>query len=148
MMNKLLNCTNHMAINIAVAIANGELKSSSPLMVAISKKHDWKYVEWPTSGFDVVNQLLSGPKQVNVFLYRPLNPWSSARAKFQNGAIHLNVHYVNKKTTTIQKLIGSLVHEYCHAAGFGHGNNYRTKNKERYSVPFWAGIEAAGGDHE
>ena len=139
------NHTTNQKLNIACAMADAMLNIESNLMQAVRQKHDWKY-KTNMNGKKVANRLSQRPLEpIPVVLYRPLNPWSKARAMWDGEVISINTRYLNLESTTVAKLIGSLCHEWGHVCGFKHGNNYRTKDKEQYSVPYVLGIWAASG---
>jgi hypothetical protein len=72
---------------------------------------------------------------VSVDTYRPAWPWSAAIAKTVKGRISLN----ERKIPSMSELeyVGTLVHEFMHVIGYGHGNN-SPKGKEQ-SVPYRVG---------
>lgn len=47
----------------------------------------------------------------------------------------------------VRNMIGTIMHEYAHFQGFFHGTgwfrNYRTKDKENFSVPYWLTVHGA-----
>jgi hypothetical protein len=95
------------------------------------------------TGAQVAARMCQVPLEpIQIVLYKSINPWSSARASWDGSVIMINIRYLNQKTTTVEKLVGSIVHEFCHHKGFGHGSNRRTKDKEEHSVPYKTGILA------
>lgn len=139
---RFINRTNREVLSIAAHFADDMLRPGSKLLQEVGKKNDWKYGT-EMSGTQVAARLCQVPLEpIQIVLYKSINPWSSARASWDGEVISINIRYLNQKTTTVEKLVGSIVHEFCHAAGFGHGSNRRNKDKELHSVPYAAGILA------
>jgi hypothetical protein len=86
-------------------------------------------------GYNVAYKLIHGRDNVPVFFYKPFNPWSAAMGYSDGKAIYIN----SRKFASFARedLIGLLLHEYSHIAGFSHGNNYKTEEKCLFSVPYF-----------
>jgi len=64
-------------------------------------------------------------RDIKVVTYRPRNPWSRANAYFTDSRPnHLNLNS-RKNRTEVQWAL-TIIHEFTHAAGFGHGDNSRS----------------------
>lgn len=72
---------------------------------------------------------------VNLGMYRSWNPWSVEVAKSSNGHVWLNRWHFNKNS--VQKVAGSLAHEYAHCLGFTH--SYKPNADRDNSVPYVVG---------
>lgn len=90
---------------------------------------------------DHADTLLRTQKYVDVRPWRPNNPWSKAIATTFS---HIpNVVFINtRKSFATPNYVGTLVHEFCHIAGFGHGegrfSNYNQGSEPKLSsVPIW-----------
>lgn len=139
---RFINKTTNQKLQVACAMADSMLNIESNLMQAVRLKHDWKY-KTNMNGKEVAARLAQRPLYpAPVVLYTSFLPWSKAKGYWDGEVIAVNTRYLNLKSTTTQKLIGLLIHEHAHRAGFRHGSNRRTKDKEQFSVPFWAGIRA------
>lgn len=67
-------------------------------------------------------------------------PTSSTGCTDRHGVIHRNVRFQDAK---VAKTSQFLVHEWLHAAGFGHGGNAgQCKKDKRNSVPIWVSCVA------
>lgn len=139
------NHTTNQNLTIACAMADAMLNPGSKLLKAVTAKNDWKYGTNITGRQVAVLLAMTPLEPIPVVLYRPLNPWSKMRASWDGEVIAINPRYLAKDSTGVLQIIGSLIHEWGHVCGFKHGNNFRTKDKELYSVPYWIGIEAASG---
>ena len=130
---RFVNLTSYRCLAAAIDAAERQLSPNSRMMSELVSKNDWKY--GAGTGEEVSRQLLKCQKIVGIYTYRPWWPWSKACAYFDGRAIHLN-RYKFKKLT-FEQVVGILCHEYAHAAGFTHGNNYKTAEKCLYSVPYY-----------
>ncbi len=128
---KFVNKTNKIIIESAILDAELLLKPDSQLMKDIFAKKDWKYNSG--SSGDIFLNLLRPRDPIDVYYYKPIYPWSSVLGYFDGEAIHLNY----KKILNHKAIVGLLLHEYAHYCGYGHGNNYKSKEKCLYSVPYW-----------
>lgn len=128
---KFQNKAESISIEAAILDAERLLKANSPMMESIMGKYIWKY----NSGYssDIVLALLTPRDPIDVYYYKPLYPWSSSLGYFDGEAIHINY----KKVLNHSALVGLLLHEYAHYCGFKHGNNYKSKDKVLYSVPYF-----------
>lgn len=117
----------------AIEIAERLLLSMSKMMIELEDKNDWKYNSG--QGKDVVINLQLRQAPLKVFTYKPINPWSSAIGYFDGFSMHINTRKL--PFMSVKDIAANLLHEYCHYAGFTHGNNYKTKDKCLYSVPYY-----------
>jgi len=127
---RFVNNTYDLNVNRAIENANDLLTLYSKMANDISIKTDWKY---GVSG-DVLNNLLQDREPIEIFTYRPWNPWTKAIGYFDGKAIHINIRRMPMDITSIT---GLLLHEYAHYCGYTHGNNYKTQDKCIYSVPYF-----------
>lgn len=118
----------------AIKIADALLLGQNKLHEELKQKHDWKY-DQIKDGYEVAFQLFKLRAPIQVFTYKPLNPWTSAIGYFDGKAIHINIRKL--PGMTVKSIVGNLLHEYSHYCGFTHGNNYKTKEKCLYSVPYF-----------
>lgn len=119
--------------NILVAINEAEriLLPESPLMSLVSVTK-FKY---GAEKVNVVEELTRQREPINIYTYRPWNPFTKAIGYFDGKAIHINISQL--ENFDFKKLVGLLIHEYSHYCGFHHGNNFKTKDKCLYSVPYF-----------
>lgn len=120
-------------ISLAANIAEANFMPNSPMMLELRAKNDWLY--WPATGEKVYQQILNCNRTVEVYTYRPFNCKTRAVAKFDGKAVHLNSYKLGK--LTLRELAATLSHEYLHACGFTHGNNWKTQKKINHSVPYY-----------
>lgn len=130
---RFINETGRFEIDRAILKAETLLDPASPLLLALSRKSDWRFNTG--SGFGVWSAFHSCDKIIPVRTYRPWNPWTKAIGYFDGKAIYINAKKLPKMTH--MDLVANLCHEYAHAAGFSHGDNYKTEEKCRYSVPYF-----------
>lgn len=132
-MKRFRNCV--IDKNIAHAIVQAEklLDIDSPMIKHLQSKNDWRY-DSGTSG-EVICKLLEERDPINVYTYRPWNPFTKAIGYFDGKAIHLNVKVI--ENFDYDKVVGLILHEYAHYCGFHHGNNFKTEEKCKYSVPYY-----------
>jgi hypothetical protein len=126
------NLTYKGVVDAAAADATRLLKLDSKLMAALLSKSDFKYDSGPTD--KIVFKLLENREPIDIYTYRPWYP-SRAIGYFDGEAIHLNIRKL--PALTHADLVGNLLHEYAHYCGFHHGNNYKTEDKVKYSVPYY-----------
>lgn len=112
-------------------IAEEMLYPGSKMMNEIAGKNDFKYDSG--SGIDVYLKLSAARKPITVGVYRSKNPWSKAVGYFDGKGIYINT----RKKLLRDEIVGLFLHEYAHYCGFSHGNNFKTKEKCLYSVPYW-----------
>ena len=122
-------------VNVKACIlkANDLFQPDSKMMKEILNKDDFKYNSG--LGIEVHSKIVNCKKITPVYFYKPFNPWTSAMGYSDGKSIHLNSRKFNGFTFT--DLVGLLCHERLHIAGFGHGNNYKTKDKCLYSVNYF-----------
>ncbi len=110
------------------------LEPQSNMMYEIKNKSDWGY--GCVHGIAVWHALLSVKSVVKIKLYTPINPFTGAIAMTNgDGNIYFNSRKIKDKS--LEEITGTILHEYAHICGFHHGNNFKTKNKELYSVPYY-----------
>jgi hypothetical protein len=132
-MSRFENRTLDQRISKAIIDANRLLDVGSPMLSDIANKDDFKFNSG--DGYSVWVALLGNRSKINVFTYRPWNPWTAAIGYFDGKAIHINAKKLPEMSHLA--LVANLCHEFCHASGFSHGNNYKTKEKCLYSVPYF-----------
>jgi hypothetical protein len=93
-------------------------------------------------GVDVVSGLLN-PIDVNVYYYRPWNPWSSVIGYSDGVSIYVN----SRNKMLLKDLVANLVHEYAHIQGYSHGDNYPSIEKNLFSVPYFLSTQIESGGH-
>lgn len=130
---RFLNLSGKKEIELACTVATGLLHPSSSMMKDLIQKNDWKYNSG--SGADVVSKLVAPRPAIEVYTYRPKNPWTSALGYFDGKAIHVNIRKLPYLSAI--ELIGLKLHEYSHYCGLTHGNNYKTQEKCLHSVPYF-----------
>lgn len=124
---------------VAEAIKDAErlLTFGSTMLAEVHNKNDWKYESG--NGFGIVIELMLAREPVNVFTYRPFNPWTSAIGYFDGKAIHINSRKLPRMSHV--DIVSNLLHEFSHYCGFSHGTgptrNYKTKEKCLCSVPYF-----------
>lgn len=120
-------------INDGIKLAERYFSHDSKLIQLICEKTDWKY---NTPKMPKLREmLLAKIDTINIYTYRPKWRWSKAISYYQNGAIYYNIYKLD--SLTVQEIAANLCHEYCHALGFGHGNNFKTQDKVNFSIPFF-----------
>lgn len=138
---RFVNMTNNKLIDEAIGKAMRLLSWDSKMLSEISTKSDWKYGLEGWRGVQVADKLMSYREDVKIFTYRPFNPLTRAIAMTNgDGAIHFNIYKIHK--TTMADKVGTIQHEYAHLCGFKHGSNWRTKEKELHSVPYWLTVNS------
>lgn len=135
-MPKFQNRTNYIAITNAVKAADKLFDPFSPMMRELQHKNDWGY---DSGSGNEVRQRLMGGDIIGIYTYRPWNPFTKAIGYFDGTNIHINIYKLPKLTH--KELVGLLLHEGAHGAGFNHGTgpfrNYKTKHKCLYSVNYY-----------
>lgn len=127
------NCTLHHNISHAIEQVEKLLHPSSKMIKELSQKNDFKFNSG--LGSDVVLRLLTLGKTLKIFTYRPWNPFSRAMGYYDGKAIHININKID--SFDYGEICGLLLHEYAHHCGFAHGNNFPSKEKNLYSVPYF-----------
>lgn len=139
--------TNHGSISDAIQKVERLLLPESPLMKA-AQEVKWRFGLEKYGPYYVSNKLAWGPRgsayddesdthePIKIFTYKPAWRFTKAIAMTNgDGAIHFNIYKINK--TSLESKVGTILHEYAHLCGFKHGNNYKTKEKCLYSVPYF-----------
>jgi hypothetical protein len=121
-------------IAFAVMVAETLFQPESLMMQELREKNDFAFNSG--SGIEVYNKILNCKTVAPIFTYRSKLPWSKAMGYSDGKAIHLNLRKLNG--LNIPELVGLLCHEYLHLVGFGHGNNFKTKEKCEFSVNYFA----------
>lgn len=140
-MKKFLNVTGKNEVASAIATAEQLLFKSSILMSAIRKKNDFKFNSG--DGEFVAEKLSETDFIIPVHLYRPVNPFTKAIGYYEGGKIYLNSRRLSSLAAA--EIAGLLCHEWAHACGFTHGNNFKTKEKIRHSVPYYLSESVSTG---
>lgn len=119
-------------INEACKIAEKLLTPNSNMLLDLLAKNDWKYNSG--SGEEVYQKIVNCKRTASVFTYKSKWPWSAALA-YSDG---LNIYFNTRKlgVMDVQDIVATLCHEYAHVAGFSHGNNYPSDDKNKFSVPY------------
>jgi hypothetical protein len=128
------NTLNNPKIDAAIILAQYLQDPEQPLMESILVKSDWKYKT--PSNPQLKEMLLSNPSPITILTYRPIYKWSKAISYYKDGTININLYKL--PYLTVWELASNLVHERMHHLGFSHGNNFKTKDKVLYSVPYFA----------
>ena len=117
--------------------------------VVLSRKSDFTFTKHsPKDVYRQINALFESYKSfgedVPLHPIAPKNKKSSMNATtFRNkpGEIFFNVYRVN--LSEVWEKVATLVHEFCHLAGFGHGNNhFQWSEKKQNSAPIWIANKA------
>lgn len=131
---RFVNMTNNASLNEAAQKAEMLLEPGSKMLWELWHKDDFKY-ETEKNG-DHYLKLIENREPVKILTYKPLWRFTSAIAMTSgDGAIHFNIYKLDK--TSLASKVGTILHEYAHICGFKHGNNYRTKEKDQFSVPYY-----------
>lgn len=132
-MKRFIDKTNTVAVTSAIYYAERLLTAGSPMMLELEAKNDWKYNSG--TGKEVVEKLLWCTKVPEVRLYKPWNHWSKVIGYTDGKNIYINARKL--PSMSYQDVVGNLCHEFSHLAGLSHGNNYKTEDKVRFSVPYF-----------
>lgn len=127
-------------VQLAIATADRLLDHGSEMLMYTRGKTDWQYdVDFRT----VAIKLATMPKKpIPIELYYP-NKNSAQTASWDGKTISISAYYHMRAENL--DMVGSLVHEWCHAVGFHHQDkgwwgsvrrNYWSLNKSKYSVPY------------
>lgn len=139
---RFINNTNIELISNAAKKADALLDPFSGLVNDLRLKNDWKYDSG--AGIRVALAMSSPAIKLNIFTYRPMNPFTSSVAHCDWNGIHFNIYKVNKLSEAFA--VGILLHEAAHDRGFHHIDpgwwgkrraNYQTEEKNLYSVPYY-----------
>lgn len=131
MISRFSNQTDSEQVQVAIYVAEQLLMPNSKAMMVIHEKNDFKYSSG--EGYQVHDKLVSEKPLVKVAFYKPMYPWSSALGYFDGDRIFINY----RKILDHKALVGLLLHEYAHYCGFHHSGNLISKEKIRYSVPYF-----------
>lgn len=93
--------------------------------------------DFTTDGPDAIRKKMEQAQSVRVDLYRPWWPWSKAVAFYDPSGIKLNTYSIERPDCQV---INTLVHEWFHSLGYGHGSNF-SHGKDN-SVPYFMGKRA------
>lgn len=129
-MKRFVNNTYDLSVNKAIENAEKLLSLYSKMANDITLKDDWKF----GVDDDVLANLVKERPVIHIFTYRPWNPWTKAIGYFDGKDIHLNI---KKMPMDVVDLTGTLLHEYAHYCGYGHGNNFKNDEKCKFSVPYY-----------
>jgi hypothetical protein len=141
-----INKTQHPKIDVAIQFVEKLLlqdvfedKMSSAFYNTINQKSDWSYTK--DQGAKVARVLREESQQafhhddVEIRPYRTRLPWSSVIGYSDGENIYINMRKID--SLDVSDYVGNLVHEFCHHAGYGHGDN-SPKGKQN-SVPYYCG---------
>lgn len=117
----------------AVKKANDLLQAGSNMIFDVSNKDDFKYNSG--HGTQIALNLILVREPINLYTYKPIYPFSKALGYYDGEAIWINIRKMQAMNQ--DALIGLLLHEYAHYCGYKHGNNYKSKDKVLYSVPYY-----------
>lgn len=131
MISRFINCTDSEAVQVAIYMAEQLLMPNSKAMMIIHDKNDFKYNSG--EGYKIHDKLVEKRELIEVRFYKPLYPWSSALGYYDGKAIYINY----RKILDNKALVGLLLHEYAHYCGFHHSGNLISKDKIRFSVPYF-----------
>lgn len=130
---KLENRTNHKIITDAVKAAHKHLEFNSKMLNDIRDKDDFAYNSG--SGEEIYKKIVNNDSVIFVYTYKPAWRWTKALGYSDGIGIHVNL--LRLDTMRFEDLVGLLCHESMHQAGFGHGNNWKTREKCEKSVPYY-----------
>jgi len=117
----------------AVKKAEDLLQAGSNMIFDVSNKNDFKYGSG--SGVQIAVNLIKLREPIDIYAYKPFYPFIKAIGYYDGEAIWINIRKM--KVMNIDALIGLLLHEYAHYCRYSHGNNYKSKGKLLYSVPYY-----------
>lgn len=120
-------------VSEACVEASNLLKEGSRMILEISAKNDFKFNSG--SGEEIAKNLLVQRDPINLYVYKPLYPFSKAIGYYDGEAIWINLRKMS--VMGLEDLVGLLLHEYAHYCGYKHGSNYKSKDKCQYSVPYF-----------
>jgi hypothetical protein len=141
---KIINNTGHSKIDEAI---NYFFKVFPDVVGALAKlplgDNDFTYTKDHNAGVvHVLNNVFRSDVELEIKLYRPKNPFSAAIGYTAGG----NAIYINERklhTLTYLDYAGNIAHEFCHFAGYAHGDNYINAAKKK-SVPYAIGYLVSG----
>jgi predicted metallopeptidase len=118
----------------AALVAERLLQYESSMMKELRAKNDWKYNSG--SGEEVYQKIVKCTAIAPILFYKAFNPWSSVIGYSDGKAIYINSRKINQLTH--EDIVANLCHEWLHfGPGFSHGNNYPSKEKNQFSVPYF-----------
>lgn len=117
-------------VSEAALIAERLLTIDSKLMKAILNR-EFKYDSGPSP--QIVTRLLEG-KPIEVTTY---TPWRFSRAVGMYDGQRINISTRALSWMTLEDVAGLLLHEFSHSVGLTHGNNFPSRDKDEYSVPYF-----------
>lgn len=120
-------------VNEAAKLADMLLDSNSSLIKHLRTKTDFKYKSG--TGEEIAVNLMFQREPINIYVYKPFYPFSKAIGYYDGESIWINLRKM--EVMHIYDLVGLLLHEYAHYCGYKHGNNYKSKDKCLYSVPYY-----------
>jgi hypothetical protein len=109
------------------------LHYESSMMKEIREKNDFKYNSG--TGEEIYQKFASSDKAVPVFTYRSKWAFSRVIGYFDGKAIYINLRKL--PGLSHEDIVSNLCHEYGHALGYGHGSNYPSEDKNKFSLPYW-----------
>ena len=117
----------------AVKDAEALFLPSSLMMQELRLKNDFKYNSG--SGEEIYQRVLSHEIALPVFTYKPVWRFTKAIGYFDGKATHINI--LKLPCMKHEEVVANLCHEKFHQMGWSHGNNYKTKDKVLFSVPYF-----------
>jgi hypothetical protein len=72
---------------------------------------------------------------VKIFTYKPFYIYSKVIGYFNGESIHINSRKIN--SMSVKEITAHISHEFCHSRFFEHGNNFKTGDKVKYSIPYF-----------
>ena len=132
-MKKFQNNIPGYGVNDAVEVAERLLHPDSKMLGEILDKNDWEYDSG--TGKEVYNKIVSHNTVLLIYTYRPFWRYSKAIGYFDGKSMHMNLYKL--PGLPLIDIVSNILHEKMHQIGFGHGNNYKTEHKCKFSVPYW-----------
>lgn len=120
-------------VSEAIKKAEDLLMAGSNMINELTEKNDFKFNSG--SGVQVALNLILAREPINVYTYKPFYPFSKALGYYDGEAIWINIRKM--QVMNVDSLVGLLLHEHSHYCGYTHGNNYKSKEKVLYSVPYF-----------
>lgn len=108
----------------------------SQFYLSINRKSDWSYTkDEPAKIARVLWEEARQAVDIEIIPYKTRWPFSKVIGYSDGTALYINMRKINTLRTV--DYVGNLVHEFCHHAGYQHGNNSPTGKQN--SVPYWCG---------
>lgn len=120
-------------VSKAVQIAEKLFEPDSKMISDLYNKNDFEFNSG--DGHEVCKKILESHAVSKIYFYKPFNPLTRAIGYRDSKGIHINVRKFDSLTEA--DLVGLLGHEHLHDIGFGHGNNYKTDFKCKFSVNYF-----------